>query len=66
MFYLLKAYELALKHKIPFDYFCGAGISTLAVSTRGDIYPCFYFIDNEKFKIGNVFESKDKIQNQTV
>ncbi|WP_202193065.1 radical SAM/SPASM domain-containing protein [Roseburia faecis] len=62
----LKAYELALKHKIPFDYFCGAGISTLAVSTRGDIYPCFYFIDNEKFKIGNVFESKDKIQNQII
>lgn len=52
----LKAFELSLKHKIPFDYFCGAGISTLAVSTHGDIYPCFYFIDNQNFKAGNVYD----------
>lgn len=60
----LRAYELGLKHKIPFDYFCGAGISTLAVSTYGDIYPCFYFTDNKKFKIGNVFDSKEKVQEE--
>lgn len=59
----MKALELALKHKISFDYFCGAGISTLAVSTHGDIYPCFYFVDNHRFKMGNVYDDQKKIGN---
>lgn len=59
----MKALELTLKHKIPFDYFCGAGISTLAVSTHGDIYPCFYFVDNDKFKMGNVYDDQEKVRN---
>lgn len=59
----MKAFELALKHKMPFDYFCGAGISTLAVSTHGDIYPCFYFVDNDEFKMGNVYDDIQRIKN---
>jgi uncharacterized protein len=34
--------------------YCGGGIDTISISCNGDIYPCFYFTDNEKFKIGNV------------
>jgi len=62
----LKSCELSLKHRKSFDYFCGAGISTLAVSTLGYIYPCFYFIDNEDFKIANVKEEKNHIKDKVM
>lgn len=35
-------------------YLCGAGVSTLSVSTKGDVYPCFMFTDIDEFKMGNV------------
>lgn len=34
---------------------CGAGVEYMAVDPRGDLYPCHQFIENESFKIGNVF-----------
>lgn len=58
----LKSIELSLKHKMPFDFFCGAGISTLAIAVHGDIYPCFYFIDNDNFKIANIYDIKTDIK----
>jgi len=33
---------------------CMAGNSTLAVWANGDLYPCFMFFGNEKFKYGNI------------
>lgn len=37
-------------------YICEAGVGSLCVSTKGDIYPCFIFTDDEGLKIGNVFD----------
>ncbi|MCM1160874.1 MAG: radical SAM protein [Roseburia sp.] len=33
---------------------CGGGIGTIAVDGKGNIYPCFYFVNNPEFIIGNV------------
>ncbi|OPZ89586.1 MAG: Anaerobic sulfatase-maturating enzyme [Firmicutes bacterium ADurb.Bin419] len=35
-------------------FLCGAGISMLSVSTKGDVYPCFMLTDIDEFKMGNV------------
>jgi len=37
-------------------YLCDAGIGTLSVSTKGVIYPCFMFTDNEKLSLGTVYD----------
>lgn len=58
----LKSYELFLKHRQKFDYFCGACISTLSVSTTGEIYPCFYFIDKPEYKIANVKDDAESVE----
>lgn len=58
---MLNTLELNLKHHFIQEYVCGAGVSTLAVSTIGEIYPCFYFIDNPDFCIGNIYDSKEAI-----
>ena len=34
---------------------CGAGLSYLAVSANGDIYPCHQFVGKAKYILGNVF-----------
>ena len=34
--------------------FCAAGLNTLAVTTKGDIYPCFMLADIEELHMGNV------------
>jgi hypothetical protein len=39
------------------DVFCDAGLGVLAVSGNGDVYPCFMFIDQDDFKMGNVQDS---------
>ncbi len=36
---------------------CGSGSEYLAVTPKGDIYPCHQFADNDDFKLGNVFET---------
>jgi uncharacterized protein len=33
---------------------CGAGSSYLAVTPKGDLYPCHQFVDNPDFKLGDV------------
>lgn len=33
---------------------CGAGSSYLAVTPKGDLYPCHQFVDNSDFKLGDV------------
>lgn len=35
---------------------CGAGIQTLAFSTKGDIYLCDQYYGDENFYLGNIFE----------
>lgn len=43
--------------------YCGAGIGTIAVDIHGNIYPCFYFVNNKEFLIGNVVaDSYETIQ----
>jgi uncharacterized protein len=58
--YILDSFTLrlleALVRKEKIEVYCPAGISTLTVSSKGDIYPCFMFLGNEEFLIGNVFE----------
>ncbi|MBN1638233.1 MAG: SPASM domain-containing protein [Ignavibacteriales bacterium] len=34
--------------------YCPAGGGTISISTTGDIYPCFMFIGNNAYSIGNV------------
>ncbi len=48
--------KLKKKDEMPNDYFCGAGTATLAVSTKGDIYPCFMLLDLDELRMGNVFD----------
>lgn len=55
-------YANALRNRLIQDSFCSAGVNTLAVSTQGDIYPCFYFIGNNSFKISSVFENQLSVQ----
>lgn len=34
---------------------CGAGVEYIAVTPKGDIYPCHQFVGNDEFKMGDVF-----------
>ena len=41
---------------------CGAGFEYIAVTPEGDIYPCYQFVGNTSFLMGNVFEGiKNKV-----
>lgn len=42
---------------------CGAGTNYLAVTPKGDLYPCHQFVDDTKFKLGDVYEG---IQNREI
>ncbi|MCL2719216.1 MAG: radical SAM protein [Lachnospiraceae bacterium] len=44
----------SLQKKQPRTNVCSAGYGTISVSVNGDIYPCFYFTDQEDFHIANV------------
>lgn len=47
----------ALSNKMPGSpYICDAGVGTLSVSVKGDIYPCFMFTDDEELILGSVFD----------
>ncbi|CDF41766.1 putative uncharacterized protein [Roseburia sp. CAG:182] len=35
---------------------CGSGTEYLAVTPRGDLYPCHQFVGNEDFLMGNVYD----------
>lgn len=60
--YKLDSYTMRLLRTLVYkkknDIYCPAGVTTLSVSSEGDIYPCFMFTGNKKFLIGNVFENK--------
>jgi uncharacterized protein len=59
--YKLESYTLRLLRAIIFkksiEVYCSAGITTLSVSCKGDIYPCFMFTGNKEYLIGNIFEN---------
>lgn len=38
---------------------CGSGCEYLAVTPKGDIYPCHQFAENKPYKMGNVLQSTD-------
>jgi len=47
----------ALSNPMPTSrYICDAGVGTISVSVKGDVYPCFMFTDMEGLKLGNVYE----------
>jgi uncharacterized protein len=58
--YMLDSYTLRLLRAIIYKkmiaVYCPAGLTTLAVSSQGDIYPCFMFIGKKEFLMGNVLE----------
>jgi uncharacterized protein len=33
---------------------CGAGVNTLAINSRGELFPCIAFVDREEFSMGRV------------
>lgn len=48
---------LIYKEKPAVPYICNAGFGTLSVAADGSVYPCFMFIDTERFCLGNVFDT---------
>ena len=40
---------------------CGCGVDTIAIDPKGDIYPCTYFIDKPKHKMGNITDDFEDI-----
>lgn len=53
-----------IKYKLNNTHFCNAGINTIAVSTKGDIYPCFYFTENPNFKICNIMDDFEVVKSK--
>jgi radical SAM additional 4Fe4S-binding domain len=45
-----------IKYKRSSKYICSAGIGTLSVSIKGDIYPCFMFTDQTENLLGNIYD----------
>ncbi|SHJ77731.1 uncharacterized protein SAMN02745248_00921 [Hathewaya proteolytica DSM 3090] len=45
-----------LKKKQVCKYLCEAGLVLLSVSVNGDVYPCFMLIDQQEYKMGNIYE----------
>ena len=35
--------------------FCGAGCSAISISPKGDIYPCDWFYDLKRYKLGDIY-----------
>lgn len=42
------------------NYFCGAGLNSIFINEKGDIYPCQLFDENKEYYMGNVFNSNLK------
>ncbi len=40
---------------------CGAGSEYMAVTPKGELYPCHQFVGDEKFKLGDVFNGVSNI-----
>ncbi len=41
---------------IDVEKICDAGFGTISVSTKGDVYPCFMFTDNNEMKFGSIYD----------
>ncbi len=54
-FSFLDRYLFALLKKQKMPFLCPAYVDTLAIWYNGDIYPCFMFFGDERYKIGNIF-----------
>ena len=59
---LVADYAHMLRHHIYSSRICSAGVGTVAVSTQGDIYPCFYFVGNKSFCAANVFDDEERVR----
>ncbi len=46
----------SIKSKRSSKCLCTAGIGTLSVSAKGDIYPCFMFTDEAEYLLGNIYD----------
>lgn len=52
--YVERYLERYFNHTHYGPYLCSAGNGSIGVSIDGSIYPCFMFINNEKFKLGRI------------
>ena len=41
---------------IDIEHICDAGFGTISVSTKGEVYPCFMFTDDQEMKFGNIYD----------
>lgn len=57
----IKVYLSNIFNSNPTEYFCGAGITSFAVSAQGDIYPCQLVVGKNKFKIANVNDDLSEV-----
>jgi len=57
----VKEYLGILLNSDPTEYYCGAGISSFAVSTSGYIYPCQLVVGDKRFAFGNIKNSFEEI-----
>lgn len=54
---LMQRIVYSIVHKTPgSQYICDAGIGTLSISVKGDVYPCFMFTDQEEYRLGNIWD----------
>jgi uncharacterized protein len=45
---------------------CGAGVNTLAINSRGEIFPCIAFVDRDQFTMGRVGSQSPLSLHQTL
>lgn len=66
----VEAYSF-LTRKLCNKGYCGAGLDEITIDINGDIYPCFMFINNEDFLLGDTingitnFSLLEEIENNT-
>ncbi len=61
-FSFLSAVLRTLILRRPRAFICPAGIGTLAVDPWGDIYPCFMFTGQTKWRLGNVMSTNGEAE----
>lgn len=45
---------------------CGAGHEYVAITPQGEIYPCHQFVGNEDFRLGNIYDEKDEMNEKII
>lgn len=60
--YVLESFGFRLLRSLVYrkktELYCPAGATTLAVSSTGDIYPCFMFTGDRQFLLGNAVQGR--------